>query len=139
MSFVSLWSMNWKSPRSMAEDGIGHTDKRDSRGKERQRSDGQHALCSIDERNGFFRFEHQGLDLRAPQCVGAGNARARRIDAFAFSDESQRKMRQWSQIAVSENRRSAGSAERGSPRGGAARSWLETERTSFMTSGTPAM
>ena len=46
---------------------------------------------------------------------------------------------QWSQIAVSENRRSAGSAERGSPRGGAARSWLETERTSFMTSGTPAM
>ena len=44
------------------------------RSQQRQRAHRQHALRAVDERDGFLRFQHQRLDLRSLQRVGAGNA-----------------------------------------------------------------
>jgi hypothetical protein len=57
-------------------------------------------LRPVDQRNGFFRFQYQRLDLCSFQRVTAGNARAGRVDALPFTDERQRQMRQGSQIAT---------------------------------------
>ena len=82
-----------------AAEHVGGIDQR-LRGQQRQRAHGQHGLRAVDQRDGFFGFEHQRLDLRLLQRVGAGNARAFCVDAFAFADQRQREMRQGSEIAA---------------------------------------
>jgi hypothetical protein len=69
-------------------------------GQQRQRANGQHSLRPVDERDGFFGFEHQRFDLRLLECVGAGNSFARCVDTFAFADQRQREMGQRSEVAA---------------------------------------
>ena len=57
--------------------------------QQRQSSNRQHGLGSVDQRNGFFGLEHQRLDLGAFQGFGARDAQAFFIEAFAFADQRQ--------------------------------------------------
>ena len=68
----------------------------------RQRAQRQHCLRAIDERDGFFGFQHHRLDLRALQSLGAGRRLAFKED-FAFTDKRQRQMGERRQIAACAN------------------------------------
>ena len=82
-------------------DDVGGVDQR-FRGEQHQRADGEHRLRAIDERNRFFGFEHQRLDLCALQRFGACDTRAPFgfVNAFAFADQCQRQVRQRRKIAA---------------------------------------
>jgi hypothetical protein len=89
----------FESVTAKAAQHVGRIHQRLGRQK-RQCAHGQHALRPVDERNGFFGFEHQRLDLCLLQRVGAGNALARWIETLALADHRQRQMRQRSQISA---------------------------------------
>src|SRR5580700_10915317 len=63
-----------------------------------QDSDGQHPLRPVDQRDCFLRFENHRLDLSETQSLSARDANAVVVKAFAFANQSQCKMGQWSQI-----------------------------------------
>ena len=62
-------------------------------GQQSQRSDRQHCLRPVDQRDRLLRLEHQRLDLGSLQCVCAGDAHALLVEALAFADEGKSKMR----------------------------------------------
>ncbi len=62
-------------------------------GQQRQRAHGQHGLRAIDQRDRFFGFECERLDLRSLERIATRNARAFFVEALSFADQSEREMR----------------------------------------------
>ncbi len=68
--------------------------------QERERAQGKHGLRSVDQRNRFLRFQRERLDLRPLQGLCTGDASAFVVEAFPFANESQREVRERSQITA---------------------------------------
>ena len=70
------------------------------RRKQRKRSDGQHCLGSVDERDGFLGFQNQRLNPGFAQRIGGSDTNVLFTETLAFADQDKRKMCEGCKIAA---------------------------------------